>query len=85
VIPGDQAKDPSNYKIKVTMEKTQQAPTEEPAEPEDAETEPESEPEPEAGDEDEENTAPPQKLPISVGQGMTESYRQKIRSLLRNT
>jgi hypothetical protein len=85
VIPGDQAKDPSNYKIKVTMEKTQQAPAEEPAEPEEAETEPEAEPVPEAGEEDEENTAPPQKLPISVGQGMTESYRQKIRSLLRNT
>lgn len=88
VIPGDQAKDPSNYKIKVTMEKNQQDSAEEPAEPEE-----ESEPAPEesdtetepAADEDEENTAPPQKLPINVGQGMSEAYRQKIRALLRNT
>ncbi len=85
VIPGDEAKDPSNYKIKVTMEKGQESPSEEPVaqdnEPEEeAEVPPESEPE----DEDEENTAPPKKLPINVGQGITESYREKIRSLLRN-
>lgn len=88
VIPGDQAKDPSNYKIKVTMEKNQSSAPEEPEteapEPEGEET-PEEPAESEAEPEEEENTSPPQKLPINVGQGMTEAYRNKIRALLRNS
>ena len=85
VVPGDQAKDPSSYKILVTMEQGADSAKSDTtsAQPEEAPESPEEQPEAES-EEDQENTEPPQKLPINVGQGMTESYRRKIRELLRN-
>ena len=85
VTPGGEAKDPSNYRIKVTMEKGQESSSEEPVTPDnEPEEEAETAPEGETESEDEENTSPPKKLPINVGQGISESYREKIRSLLRS-